>query len=83
MFHVFKMESVTFKIVYCIGLYSAKWQRHKLITKTQSIDTKRLCLELENMTLNAFLMQFCRTGGLNCVSWIGYNCIKNSCVKAE
>ena len=47
------------------------------VTK-QSIDTKRLCLELEIMTLNAFLMQFRSAGGLCDASWIGYNCIKIS-----
>ena len=34
------------KIVYCMELYRDKWQRHKLITKIQNIDTKRLYLEL-------------------------------------
>ena len=32
-------------------LYSTKWQSHELTTKTQSIDTKRLHLELEKLQL--------------------------------
>ena len=66
-----------FRIIYCIVMYSAKWTE----ARTDNKDTKHRYKEAlsrthENMTLNAFLMQFCSAGGLHNASWIGYNCIK-------
>ena len=68
----------TFKIIYCIALYSTKWQRHELITRHKAEILRGSVLNLKIVTLNAFPMQFHSAGGLCDASWIGYNCIKIS-----